>query len=736
METNRPVLVRAVELGAAAFRWILCLGVGLFAARVSLAMTAPSLPPEILSHQFSLTVNGAPMPVAHAAAGYSFANFDLAAPAEIAITAPSDDYWARGVEVQPWRHGLRPVRHGRTITFTLEHPAKLSVSRPGDHRAGADMLFLFANTPEPDAPRAGDPGVRYYGPGVHHEDIAVKSGETVYLAAGSVVFGSLNVWEAQDARILGRGIVIHDGPQNPTTDEGWQHRPNWHAITMHNARNIVVRGITCVVRSRTWMIQLQGSKDLRFEDLKVIGGTQGNANQDGIDWLGCGDTVVRDCFFRCSDDVFALYGNTGFYDAAISIPGLDVRNILIEDCVLSTSISNIVRVGWPGKVFNSGNFTLRNCDVIHMGPGGCIVPFALAELWGEPGSQGTHSDYLFEDIRLDDWYSLAQLRQPATGAGISNVVFRNIWALDQPALVPSVMLGNVAGVRFENIRIGDRTVAAESALPLDRHAPTTAPEFTRGPGPCAAFGYSPGAIAPGMEVTFDASASAAGSGAGRIASYEWRFGDSTSATGAVVRHAFPDSLGTALDGSGRFRVILQVTDAAGRTDAIARPVVVTTTLREPGRAAGGVAGLVYRYFVGAWDRLPDFSALTPAAAGAAPGLDFTVRQATDNYAIVFEGYLQAPVDGGYTFVLVGKDGGRLEIADATVVESPAPLPQPCNTVGNTAQCATGTIGLKAGWHHFRLSVTDTFGPDAIALKWQGPGIALEDIPPTAFGRGE
>ena len=106
-----------------------------------------------------------------------------------------------------------------------------------------------------------------------------------------------------------------------------------HGITMHDARGVVVRGITCIVRSRTWMIQLQGCKDLHFENLKVIGGCRGNANQDGIAWLGCGDTVVRDCFFRCSDDIFSLYGNTGFYDEAVAIPGRDVRNILIEDCV-------------------------------------------------------------------------------------------------------------------------------------------------------------------------------------------------------------------------------------------------------------------------------------------------------------------------------------------------------------------------------------------------------------------
>ncbi len=46
-------------------------------------------------------------------------------------------------------------------------------------------------------------------------------------------------------------------------------------------------------------------------------------------------------------------------------------------------------------------------------------------------------------------------------------------------------------------------------------------------------------------------------------SYQWFFGDGSSAKGRAVRHAMPDEEGTLLDGSGRFRVLLKVTDKAG-----------------------------------------------------------------------------------------------------------------------------------------------------------------------------
>ena len=42
-----------------------------------------------------------------------------------------------------------------------------------------------------------------------------------------------------------------------------------------------------------------------YNDLRVIGGNPGNANQDGMDWLGGGDALVRDAFLRASDDDLA-----------------------------------------------------------------------------------------------------------------------------------------------------------------------------------------------------------------------------------------------------------------------------------------------------------------------------------------------------------------------------------------------------------------------------------------------
>lgn len=702
------------------------------AAAAHAGTSIPPLPDELRTNHFRVAVNGEPVPVGHAAAGYYFVNFDLAGSAAISITAPDADYWAKGVEVEPWRHGIRPLLEGSTIRFGISKPLKLSISRPGDHFAQSEMLFVFANAPELHPPRQNEPGIRYYAPGVYHENIDAKSNQTIYLAAGAVVFGSLNVWGAENVHVAGRGILVYDGPQDPNSDTGWMHRPNWHVIVMDNARNVQISGITCIVRSRTWMIQMLDSRGIIYENVKVIGGNPANANQDGMDWLGGGDTIVRDCFIRASDDIFALYGNwLGYSEKELTTPGHDVDRIWVEDSVLSTSISNVVRVSWPQKIFSSSGFVMRNSDVIHMGSGSCRVPFALLEIWDNPGGKGHHADYVFDDVRLEHWYSMLQLRQ--RNPAIRGITFRNIWALENSSLVPSVLSGDVAGVSLESVKIAQKTVMRNSDVPLHMEADAKGPSYATSVNRRrASFTFKPGVVVPGKRITFDASSSVLSSKAD--ASYEWLFGDGTTARGVRVRHVFPDSLGTLLDRSGRFRVLLKVSDAQGNTDWIGRSLVVTTSLQPSTEAAHARRGLKFRYYEGAWSILPDFVKIKPIAEGIAAGLTLSGRKRPDNYALVFEGYIDIPRDGGYTFTLLSKDGGRLEIGSEVVATSPAPVAQVCGAVGNMVQQAKGSIGLRKGKHPFRLSMTDTTGEDAFALQWEGPGIDLADVPERMFFR--
>jgi hypothetical protein len=190
----------------------------------------------------------------------------------------------------------------------------------------------------------------------------------------------------------------------------------------------------------------------------------------------------------------------------------------------------------------------------------------------------------------------------------------------------------------------------------------------------------------------------------------------------------PDEDGTLLDGSGRFRVLLKVTDWAGRVDWASDAVVVRKVLLAPLRVPNLAAGLNYQYYEGSWNSLPDFNGLSAVATGSAEAISTDAHAHADNYGFVFDGYVKVPVDGGYTFSLASRDGGQVEVNGKVIATSPAAWPQVCGTVGNAVQLASGSVGLKAGLHHLRVTMTQKSGEDAFALRWQGPGIPLSVIP--------
>jgi hypothetical protein len=691
-------------------------------------VAAAPVPIEMRSNSFTITVNGEPIDLAHAAASYEYASFDFTGgPVEVEITAAEPGFWDRGVDIEPWRLGIRPVRDGQTIRFRLEGPAKLSISRPRDFLNHASMLFLFAGTPPVPAPKP-DPNVKIYGPGVYHESISPHSGQTIYLAPGSYFYGGLNLWQVDHVKVLGRGTVVYDGPQDPTADEGWMQKQNWHCVVANQARQIEIDGLTCIVRSRTWSIQMKDSDGIVYDDLRVIGGNPGNANQDGMDWIGSSNGVVRNSFFRASDDDIALMGNwDGYTDADMVRPGKAVHDITIENSELSTSISNIVRAGWPKKIFNSWNFTLRNSDILHAGIGACGQTFGLIGFWGADGSRGDHNNYTFENLWLDNWYSLVQMEQEAPS--LRNFTFRNIWALDQPPLVGSSMRGSISGTVFDNVKYGQKVAADNADVPLSTDIPQPV-KYEADSGAVAAFTIDPPSIAKGTRVTFTAKESP-------HATYTWMFGDGTEAHGRVVHHTYTDADGTDLDGrngAGRFRVMLRVMDNKRKEDWAAQGVVVVAHwLDATNSVAQTVPGLAFHIYPGTWTELPNFAEQRAVIDGSAPNLNANAQGFT-RYAVAWDGFIDIPADGGYTFHLMDRDGARVVIDGVEVAKTGPQFAQVCGSPGNAMRYDRGALGLHAGKHTLRVEALHEVSQGPPRLLWEGPGLPITDVPAAAYSQ--
>jgi hypothetical protein len=433
----------------------------------------------------------------------------------------------------------------------------------------------------------------------------------------------------------------------------------------------------------------------------VIGGFARDANQDGMDWLGGGDTTVRDCFIRASDDVFAIQGNwNGYSEAEMRIPGQDVTNITIEDSTVSTSISNTLRVAWPRKTFRSAHVALRDLDVMHTGLGGCVVPFAFFELWADPEGQGLQDDYRFTDIRLENYYSLLQIQQ--ADPAVRNVVFSNVAALDGVGMVPSVVAGDVSGVVLDGVRLNGKIASGDADIPLVVKGGAAEPVYEPGRTD-ASIDYSPGLIRPGQAVTFRVIQPAAGW------HYVWLFGDGTEGNGAVVRHVFRDAEGTLLDGSGRFRVVVRATRAPHEEVWSSRSVVVAKTT---------VAG----------------DSSTPAAL---PGL----VEMQNGRETEYDGWVQIPRDGGYSLTLLTSRKARLEIDDLPAVQSPELRMQVCGSFGDAVQATRVNAGFRAGLHRIRMALDPGIenepegnlgGSGSPRLWWEGPGLLPEPIPSRAL----
>lgn len=266
-------------------------------------------------------------------------------------------------------------------------------------------------------------------------------------------------------------------------------------------------------------------------------------------------------------------------------------------------------------------------------------------------------------------------------------------------MVPSVLKGDVAGVSFHGVNPGTGEARQDNDLPLQLVGDAKAPSYV-GNSLDAGFTYRPGLVRPASQVTFTAKDSPG-------ASYEWFFGDGTTAEGRVVHHSFPDAEGTLLDGSGRFRVLLHARGKAGAQAWSSQPVVVGSSSQQAQPSSS----------------TPVLSGLTPVEGD--PKSD--------------EGLVRVPADGGYTFTLLSSTTASLTI-DGLRGDNPALRPQVCGSPGNAVQPIRVSAVLAAGFHRIQIrrgpesenAEAPGSDPDRPLLLWEGPDIPLQPVPGAAL----
>jgi hypothetical protein len=135
-------------------------------------------------------------------------------------------------------------------------------------------------------------------------------------------------------------------------------------------------------------------------------------------------------------------------------------------------------------------------------------------------------------------------------------------------------------------------------------------------------------------------------------------------------------------------------------------------------------GLAYQYFEGNFERLPDFSQLSPLKTGVASDFDVaTAAERIDHYAFVYEGYIEVPEDGIYTFFTHSDDGSQLFIGGQRVVD---------NDGSHSARTRRGYVALKQGRHPFRLEYFEDFLGEELRVGYEVEGRRVSSLPFSAF----
>ena len=269
---------------------------------------------------------------------------------------------------------------------------------------------------------------------------------------------------------------------------------------------------------------------------------------------------------------------------------------------------------------------------------------------------------------------------------------------------------------------------SDADLPLAISNGAQAARFAAAHGPVAAFSVDTPVFFPGQKVGFTAKASP-------HARYTWLFGDGTVKHGRHVFHRFADADGTELDGrngAGRFRILLHVEDKAGQQDWAAQGVVaVAHWFDAVNTGVQALAGLTWKIYPGTWTELPDLTKEHALFNGEGPNLDANAQGFT-RYTAVWDGLIDIPTDGGYTFHLIDRDGARLVIDGMEVARTGPPFAQVCGSPGNALRYDRGSLGLRAGKHTFHLEGLRSVSEGSPRLLWEGAALPLTDVPAAAF----
>ena len=391
---------------------------------------------------------------------YWYAQFDAPGKVEVRVRARAG---VDAVRILPKKAAITPTRTGPDeVAFSLVPPCQVAVETEGRHRA----LIIAVNLPETDVPDPNDPNVVWIGAGRHRRNLKLKSNQTLYLAPGAVVEGSLS-GSGTNMVVRGRGAI---------SGMCWGHLkgPGTYMVRLKGS-HITVRDVA-FIGAWSWCLVLDRTDDVLVDNVKILGCHV--INDDGIDICRSSNVTIRNSFIRALDDTIA--------------PKWWCENLLVEKCILWPDIANAVRVGYEcadedGHAFR--NHVYRDIDILHL-PINKRPPektWTSCAIYFQASNNALYENLLFEDIRIDtiergdillDVKTFATLwpwNKPDAAGRVRGCTLRNIH-LDNPfgdeAMIVHLEAKDAAhpveGIVFEDVTGYGRISTVRTSAPLMR----------------------------------------------------------------------------------------------------------------------------------------------------------------------------------------------------------------------------------------------------------------------------
>jgi len=151
-------------------------------------------------------------------------------------------------------------------------------------------------------------------------------------------------------------------------------------------------------------------------------------------------------------------------------------------------------------------------------------------------------------------------------------------------------------------------------------------------------------------------------------------------------------------------------------------------LDPPVAKSGKVPGLQFKTYWGRYNAMPDFSKLSPVNRGTIDQFHASrVVGRRDDYALVFEGYVEIAKPGLYRLSILSDDGSRLFLHNRLVLDNDGPHPP---------QEVSRLVRLAEGLHPVRVEYCQGNGERELQVFLEGEGLQRQAIAPSLLFRDD